>query len=158
MIISNGLFTSLGVNKSSSLTVLVDFKKLRVVFNLNTLLFKSFLDESISRVTIMNELFIGIHNSEGVLGGESTIGGSPVPNLVGNEEIETFNFTSIRIFRNAEETVTTLEVGDIFRVFVLTSSPRIGVLVGIDGVFRMFKSIIESLNLREVVLNTSSKN
>lgn len=90
MIISNTLFTSLGVNEGSLLTILVDFKKLSVIFDLDTLLFESFLDESISRVTILNELIVGIDNGEGVDGGKSTVRLSPSPDFVGNEEIETF--------------------------------------------------------------------
>lgn len=142
MIISNTLFTSLGVNEGSLLTILVDFKKLSVIFDLDTLLFESFLDESISRVTILNELIVGVDNGEGMDGGKSTVRLSPSPDFVGNEEIETFDFTSVGIFRNAEEAVTTLEVGDVFSIFMLTSSPGIGILASIDGVFRVFESFV----------------
>lgn len=142
MIISNALFTSLGVNEGSLLTILVDFKKLSVIFDLDTLLFESFLNESISRITIMNELVVSIHDSEAVDRGKRTVRLSPSPDFVGNEEIETFDFTSVGIFGNTEETVTTLEVGDVLSIFMLTSSPGIRILAGIDGVFRVFESFI----------------
>lgn len=106
----------------------------------------------------MDELFVGVHDSELVLGRKRTIALSPVPDFIRNEEVEAFNFTSIRIFRNAEETISRLIVRNVFGIFVGTGSPRFGIFAGINRVFRVLKSFIESLNLAKVVSDTSSKN
>lgn len=125
----------------------MNFEKLSVVFNSDTSLFKSFLNESISRVTIVNKLFVSINNSESVLRRESTMVLSPFPYFVRNEEVEAFNFTSIGVFRNAEVTITTLEVRNILRIFVLSRSPCFGISVSVNGMFRVFKSFIKTFNL-----------
>lgn len=78
----------------------------------------------------------------------------PFPDFRRQQEVVGTDFTSEGVGRNAENSITVIEVVMVFLIFMITRSPRRMILANMDGMFGVFPGFIKTLNSFSIILKT----
>lgn len=127
-------------------SLFVHLDQLLVVLHLDLLLLQEVLNELVGLVEPLGELVIGIHDGEGVFGGESPMGQVPIPDLLGQEERVIGDLSLEGVGRDAEEGVPVGEVVMPSGVLVLQTPPGRMVKVGEHRVIHVGIGTVEAFD------------
>lgn len=157
-VVVGSLLTLLGVDilEGGSLGVHVNSDESPAVLNLDSELVDLLLDELVGDFEVLNELVVSVYDGEGVLGGQLAMSGVPLPDLVGDEEVVSSDFSLEGVGRNAEVGISGGEVEVPSGVLVEDGSPGGVVLASEDGVLRVLPGLLESLDALEVLVQSHS--
>lgn len=132
-----------------------DFDEFETILDIDVVLLKLLFQESISLVEMRTETIIGIDDCESRIGpSELALTGESIPQLFGEKEVVTLEFSEERSRRNVVNCLASSKVVLISVWFRSCGFPRAVILVGEEGMENFRPSFFVSLDRFVVIVHS----